>query len=127
MKKWGLILLVILIGGIIGYNYIYKDHRDIETEKPSFVLTSDSLIDEFSKNTTDSEQKYLNKTIEVSGKVTEINVEHLVLNGSIFCQFQGPIPNSINNDQPIRIKGRCIGYDDLLEEIKLDQSTIINH
>ncbi|MBC3757676.1 hypothetical protein H7U19_04630 [Hyunsoonleella sp. SJ7] len=127
MKKWGFILLVILIGGIMGYNYIYQDHRDIETEKPEYVLTSKTLIDEFSSNVKASEQKYLNKTIELSGNITEIGEHNLVLNSSIFCQFQNPVPNSIKTGQDIIIKGRFIGYDDLLEEIKLDQSTIINH
>ena len=31
----------------------------------------------------------------------------------------------LNND--VTIKGRCIGYDDLLEELKMDQCIIIKN
>jgi len=40
------------------------------------------------------------------------------------CSFESAI-QGINANEQITIKGRCIGYDDLFEIVKLDQSTII--
>jgi len=107
-----------------GYNYIYQDHRNIENEAPEFNLKSDILIDEFIKDSQTSEKKYLNKTIKISGKITEINNKTLIIDTNIFCQFKNQISTSIKINEPVSIKGRCIGFDDLLEEIKLDQCTL---
>jgi cell division protein FtsL len=123
MRKW-IILLIFLVIAIIGYNYIYQDHRSIENENAEFVLTSDNLSNEFVINSVEAEQKYLNKTIEVSGLVSELNKNNLTLDGKLFCQFTNEINAQLK--QNLKIKGRFIGYDDLLEQIKLDQCTIIN-
>lgn len=121
-----IILITLIIIAFFVYQYIYQDHRDINTEKPEFTLSSDDLILQFSKNTSEAEAKFLNKTIEVSGLVSEVNNQNLVISNTIFCQFLNPIISPIDIDTPINIKGRCIGYDDLLEEIKLDQCSITN-
>ena len=121
-----IILITLIIIAFFVYQYIYQDHRDINTEKPEFTLSSDDLILQFSKNASEAEAKFLNKTIEVSGLVSEVNDQNLVISNTIFCQFLNPITSPIDINTPINIKGRCIGYDDLLEEIKLDQCTIIN-
>ncbi len=124
MKKKLIVLLIIVIAGIAGYNYIYKDHRNIEKEKAAFTLKSTELSNEFLVSSSDSEKKYLNKTIEISGKVTEVDNNTLIIDNNIFCQFLNPISNSIKTNTVITIKGRFIGYDDLLEEIKLDQCSL---
>ena len=107
---------------ILAYNYIYKDHRDIKSEQAVYTLNSTDLINEFIVNPSDSEKKYLNKTIEVKGNITEINGFDLTLDDNIFCQFKFKIEAQSNN---VKIKGRFIGYDNLLEQIKLDQCNII--
>ena len=122
MRKW-IVLLILVVIGIIAYNYIYKEHRDIQSEKAQFVKTSKDLSDEFVVNPSASEQKYLNKTIEVSGTISELNAFDLTLDGSVFCQFSSKIKI---NAKDVIIKGRFIGFDDLLEEIKLDQCILIN-
>ena len=122
MRKW-IVLLILIITGIIVYNYIYKEHRDIESERAQFVLTSTEMMNEFMVNPSASEKKYLNKTIEVSGMITELNSNDLTLDSSIFCQFNSVV--HIDSKSSVKIKGRFIGYDDLLEEIKLDQCSIL--
>ena len=111
---------------IIGYLYIYQDHRDIKSEQPEFVLSSIELFDQLLNDPLASEQKYLNKTIEVSGKLSELNQSDLTLDDHIFCQFSETISRELQTNSPIKIKGRFIGYDDLLEQVKIDQSSIIN-
>ena len=124
MKKKAIFILVLGIILVVGYNYIYKDHRVIEDETPDFKVTSNSIFQEFSQNQKTSETKYLDRTIEVKGVVTELNDNDLTLDDKIFCKFIESV-HTINLNDEIKLKGRCIGYDDLLEQVKLDQCNLI--
>ena len=127
MLKKIIILGVIVVAAIVGYNYLYQDHRSIENEKVEFVVSSQEIAHQFSENIIDSEEKYLNKTIEVLGLVSERNIKDVTLDDKVFCQFIDTLNTVLKENQTIKIKGRVIGYDDLLEQIKLDQCIIINH
>lgn len=120
-----IVLIILILVAFLGYNYIYQDHRDIKTEKEDYTVTSSFISLEFSNNLSESESKYLNKTIIVSGNISEINENNLTLNEQVFCQFKEGINSSIKLNTEIKIKGRLIGYDDLLEKVKLDQCNII--
>ena len=109
----------------LAYSYIYKDHRDIENEVAKFSMSSIDISNEFEINPSEAEAKYLNKTIEISGAITELNTNQITIDDKVFCLFNNPITN-LNLDKKVIVKGRFIGYDDLLEEIKLDQCNIIN-
>lgn len=125
MRKWIIILIILIIAAVIGYNYIYQDHRDIESEKAEYSMTSDEITIKFSENAVQAEQTFLNKTIEVSGLVSEVNANEITIDDKVFCQFSNMNQNTIEINSKIKIKGRVIGYDDLLEQVKLDQCTII--
>lgn len=72
---------------------------------------------------TDFEQWH-NKIVQISGTITEINGEGILLNHNIYCQFEDKLTSAAENDV-ITLKGRVIGYDELLEETKLNQCIII--
>ncbi len=124
MRKW-VILLLLTILVYIGYNYIYQDHRDIKQEQAKFTLSSNTIVNEFIQNPSVSEKKYLNKTIEISGTVSEINDNDITLDDNVFCLLKVTDSKAIEINAQIKIKGRCIGYDDLLEQIKMDQCTLL--
>lgn len=125
MKRKLIVLLVLMLFAFAGYKYIYQDHRDIQKEQTEFVVFSTSITKEFLQNSMEAEKKYLNKTIEISGVITEITENDITLNNNVFCQFSSKINNTLKTNDIVTIKGRCIGFDDLLELIKIDQSTII--
>lgn len=114
--------VLLLIIGYVGYNYLYKDHRDIASETVDMTLTSSSLMAQF--NLTESPD-ILNKTILVTGVVTSLEKEVVVLDEIIHCSLIRTQDNP-KLGQSIQIKGRCIGYDELFEIVKLDQCSIIN-
>ncbi len=123
MKKkviTGVILLLALIG-VIGYNYLYQDHREITTEQPKAELTSDSILELFKK---DAANNLLNATVSVKGIISEIDGSSLTLDDKVSCSFTELSMNLIIGDSAV-LKGRCIGYDDLFEIVKLDQCSII--
>ncbi|NMH86656.1 OB-fold protein [Flavivirga algicola] len=119
-------LIIVVLIVIIGYNYIYQDHRNIEKEKATFSLSADEISAEFSKDPDTAEKKYLNKTVEIYGTITELNPMDMTLNNNVYGAFNISLTatTSYHINSKIKIKGRCIGYDDLLEQVKLDQCTI---
>ena len=116
--------LILVFGIIIAYNYMYPDHRSISEETVSYTLDADSLFNEFTEDSQQAELKYLDQTIIVSGVITSINANSVTISNKIYGQFETLYSDLKVNDS-IAVKGRCIGYDDLLEEIKLDQCSII--
>ena len=102
------------------YNFLYQDARNIQNEKPAFTITTSNLSDDYLKNTLNADTKYLNQTIQVAGKVTEVSDSSVVLDNKVFCKMDMKVDaNSMHKE--LIIKGRCIGYDDLFELVKLDQ------
>ncbi len=125
-KKWYILIVVVLIAIVGAYNYLFQDHRDIAKEEAQYTLTTKAILDEFAINAEASEKKYLNKTIQVKGEVSQTTTKNITIDNTVFCQFTDILRQVPANAAHITIKGRFIGYDDLVEEIKLDQCTIIN-
>lgn len=126
-KRYLYIIALFILVLYFGYNYVYQDHRNIETESADFVTEASALSEAFILSPEQSELKYINKTIEVSGIISDLNQTDLTLNESVFCQFNSDIKPPQKTNTKIKIKGRCIGYDDLLEQIKLDQCSVIEN
>ena len=106
---------------------MYKDHRDISTEKAQFTKKSKELVDEYQTNIEATTTKYLDKTIEIEGRITDIESDNFTLNNAIVCYTDSITIQKIKIDRTLKVKGRSIGYDELLEYIKLDQVIIINN
>jgi hypothetical protein len=130
-KKKLTISAVVVIVGLgallyIYYGFLYKDARNISSEESAFTIGADGLADAYKANTQSADAKYLNKAIEIEGMVTEVRDSVMILDSVVFCGFDSmPDKNSIN--KKITIKGRCIGFDELFGEVKLDQCTLKNN
>lgn len=127
MKKKLLIFLIVTISfAFLLYNYIYKSHRDIGNEKESYVLSVTKLKLDFSQNDSLANSKYLDKTIVIYGKISSIDLttNSIYINNSLSATLlEKPIGFKTNDS--IKLKGRFIGYDDLLEELKMDECSAI--
>ncbi len=125
MKKSYKILIVVLIGiclvGFISYNYIMTGGaRDLTTEKTDFVVNSKDIINEFTKNIDVANKKYLEKAVVIEGKVTKVIDKQVIIDDVVICELKNT-DITIKENQNITIKGRIMGYDDLMGELKLDQ------
>jgi hypothetical protein len=129
MKKTPKIILTLAVFLMILFAvyhfYINKDARDIATEEPAFAVKSEQLIAEFTADGAAASKKYLNKTITISGTVSSTDEKSLSLEGGIYCQMMQK--TAVKSAEAITVKGRLIGFDDILSEIKLDQCTIITN
>ncbi|MEM7087790.1 MAG: hypothetical protein AAF489_16530 [Bacteroidota bacterium] len=116
-----IVMLVLVAGTYTGYKYLYKDHRDITKEVAVMETTAAGLQEQFQNNAADA---LLNKTLTVTGVVTQIESRSITIEDKVHCSFESAVTGVAVGDQ-VNLKGRCIGYDDLFEIVKLDQSTLI--
>ena len=124
LKIVAILLLIILSGALYGYyGFLYKPARDISTEKSAFTITANDIADEYAEDIAATDSKCLNKTLEVSGMITEIRDSIVLLDGKVVCGFDIK-PANVTLNENITVKGRCIGFDELFGEVKLDQCTI---
>jgi small nuclear ribonucleoprotein (snRNP)-like protein len=116
-----------LFGFLSIYFYAYKGHRDIASEEASFSLDANVLIQDFTLNVDTAGKKYTNQTLNIHGLVTLLDLTNNIIMINEYISVQG-IQNisAIKKNQKITIKGRLVGYDDLLNEIVMDQAIIQN-
>ncbi|MBN8641704.1 MAG: hypothetical protein J0L86_07845 [Flavobacteriales bacterium] len=128
MKKKLLIFVIVVIGIAASvYFYAYKDHKDIAASEADFTLTVQVLQKEFTENDSIATVKYQNKVVQVEGAITNVDAESksIVIDDKIYAQFDSALPTNLEIKKKVTLKGRFLAYDDLVEEFKMDQSSII--
>jgi hypothetical protein len=119
MKKIliGIILFGVVVSGVI-YRMYNKPHRDPSTES-SIQITAADLFRSYETNELEANGLYLDKVLEVSGKITEITTNQqsipvIVLETenpmfTVRCTMENP-EISVNVGDAVKIKGICTGY-----------------
>lgn len=118
------LLLVVILLSISGYNYLYKGHRNIAEEEIAHELSTKKLNDALRIN--NASISYIDEVIQTDGKITAIEHNTIVIDNSVQVSFQNNV-QGLALENTITIKGRCVGYDDLLEVVKIDQAVIIKN
>lgn len=115
-----------IIGGILFF-YVYKEHRDISSEEASFTISVDELHKQFQTNDSLANASYADQTILISGEITSIDLEKksLIVDEKLFLTFNSNDILTLQPKQFVKIKGRFVGYDDLMDELKMDQCQLI--
>ncbi|MDZ4822640.1 MAG: hypothetical protein SH856_04210 [Flavobacteriales bacterium] len=120
MKKiiWILLALAI-VGGAIGYYLWNKPHREAAGEKAVATLTADELLSQYEADETASNTKYIDKVVEVSGKVSVaetdaagnavVQLETSSPMGVVHCTYS-PGEKSSAAGTEITLKGICSGF-----------------
>jgi hypothetical protein len=127
LKIIGLSLLLVALVGFTAFNYVmHGGARNLASEDTAFTVTSKNISTEFNANLEMSNKKYLEKAIAITGLVTAVNDTVVTLDNTIICNLKSP-DSSIKKDQAVTVKGRVVGFDDLMGELKLDQCFIIKN
>lgn len=114
-------LLVIALLGASSYYYVmHGGARNLSSEETAFTVSSKNITQEFATNIEVSNKKYLEKAIAIKGIVTKITGKEIIIDNTIVCNLK-ELDATIQKDQAITLKGRVVGYDDLMGELKLDQ------
>lgn len=123
----GLVILVAVSYGLYVWN---KPARDV-TDEESIKITAVAIFDSFSNNEQSANKHFLNKAIEVTGKVTSVQknqagktVVYLQSDDPVFgvnCTFRDD-PGTIEASSVITFKGICTGY---LEDVVLNEGVLV--
>ncbi|WP_111684472.1 OB-fold protein [Winogradskyella tangerina] len=132
MKRKKLIILAILIVALISaafvYNYVFNgEHRNIAEEEVSIQIAAEEIFAEFQADETIATSKYLDKVVAITGEISLVETSALSLNDIIQVSFiEGTMPD-VKLKNTVTVKGRCVGYDELLEMVKIDQASVITN
>ena len=118
---WAAILLLLLIAAVLALSKVLKPHQSAAGEAAVYSISADSLYQQYRADERSADRKYLNKVIEVTGKLGDIQhsgtSEIWILSsrtggGGINCQlFAGTrIDHEPKNGEAVTVKGRCTGF-----------------
>jgi hypothetical protein len=126
-KQWkkilyGLMLMAFATAGY-GFYLFNKKPADVRTLPDKYELTAYTLMNDFNKDETAANKKYLDKVIAVQGKVSDVKLEPstgqatVILDSgdpmaAITCSFYDDEAGSlkeIKQGQEIVVKGKCTG------------------
>lgn len=122
---YGLLAAVLAFSAFV-YFYVYKQHRDISLEQPAYEISAKNLVAEFLSNNTSASSKYVDQTISIYGNITSLDLTSntiIVDEKIVVVLLEGQIQKLSVGENQI-IKGRLVGFDDLFEEIKMDQCSV---
>jgi lipopolysaccharide export LptBFGC system permease protein LptF len=122
MKKTGIIIAILLvITGCLIYSYMYQEHRNILKENAEYSISSSQLYEEFYNSYELANKKFINTVVEFHGPLSQLDNEFIIIHPKIVCKLDSNFSteNLILGDS-LLLKGRCIGFDDLFMEVKMD-------
>ena len=126
--KYKILLLLLLTSSSIYlvFQYVYQDHKNIAHQDAKHQITSDLLLYHYSENSDLANDLYLNQILELKGVVKSVADDFIILHPGVVCMLGNNFqPNNIKSMDSVVIKARCIGFDDLFGEVKMDK-TVIN-
>ncbi len=113
------LLLLVLAGVMLYMNYDFR--AGIVKEEPDYVIDARTLFAEYDADEDAANQKYLGKTIEVSGDINHIDkttdpvtisLEAGAVMGNLVCELSKTVEvdvTGIEEGEKITIKGSCSG------------------
>ena len=109
------IIPIIVLATFVYYTQSLKP--DYTSKEPVLTTDAHDLVWRFQMN---EGSELLNQIVKVNGNVTGIDSLLVILDHQVICApdlSAGLVPSI---GESITVKGRCIGYDDLLKELRLD-------
>ena len=130
LSKYKYLFISLIIVSLIFIFALYnKPHKTYVNEISAYSLSAENLFVEYNNNYKESNEKYLGSVLSISGVVTKYSRNLIILNNRIVCSFNEDdsalSSNNITLGDNLTIKGHCIGYDDLLEEVRVDHCIIM--
>jgi hypothetical protein len=124
MKKllWIVLAIVVLGGSYAAYQF-YKPHRDIVGEKAKHELGAADLVAKYMDDEQSANAVYLDQVVAITGIVSESDASHVKLESGVYCNGNFS-EASLKEGDKVSVKGRVVGYDELFEEVTLDNTVV---
>ncbi|NNC94997.1 MAG: hypothetical protein HKN92_05495 [Chitinophagales bacterium] len=115
------IAIFILLGAAFGIYQFNKKPKQVSDIKTAFVITADELYDAFEQNENEASAKYIDKVIEVSGVISEVDRNNEG-NMAIVMKAKNALLGGVNAamgqkdnlkltiGEDIKLKCMCVGY-----------------
>ena len=122
------LLFFIAFFGIVFFTY-NKPHKDFSAAQTDITLEAAKLYEHYQNDLSDANLKFLDKVLLVNGPVTELNSNLVIIGGNIVCSLDSSyvLDTGFKLNDKISVKGRCIGYDDLFGEVRIDHCFIMQN
>lgn len=102
------------------YRYIFRENISTTLHKTSYNGAAKDFVPEYNIKP----KFWQNKYIEIEGLVTAYNKINCIIINKFFCDFENDINENLIG-KSIKIKGKIIGYDELMDEYKLINCIVI--
>jgi hypothetical protein len=141
LKKFYLFLFIlvacILVGTVIFFKVWNRPKKDIAKVMPDIEVTTLQFAQDFEKNKAESNNKYADKVIQLSGQADEIETDRQHNKHIFFNIHDITIQCTIDKDRrkeriikkgdAVTLKGRYVGMDTLIGvTVKLYECVLIN-
>jgi hypothetical protein len=112
------VLVIVVFGGYLGYRIYMDETVDVVNRKTGIRISADALIAAFEKDSTSAMKTYLDKLIEVTGIVKNIDTSGTVILGaagsesSVVFSLDRRHLNDHKNlkpGDPVVMQGKCTG------------------
>ena len=118
-----IVTFLILISSVFIYNRLGEQPNYVNMD-PEITLDADSLYQIFKDNPVNN---LLNKFIHIHGIVTGFDLPFMILNTHLICSPPEGLGFLVEIGENVAIKGRCVSYDDLMFELRIDNAVVIQN
>ena len=116
--NWKIFRSVLPLVALVAFVYYTKSLKpDYASIKPTLITDSHDLLWRFQMN---EGAELINQVVQFRGKVTGFDSLLVIMDHRLICNPDSTMVDDLIIGDSITLKGRCIGYDDLLEELRLD-------
>ncbi|MEL1223066.1 MAG: hypothetical protein VW963_04615 [Candidatus Neomarinimicrobiota bacterium] len=116
--NWKIFRSVLPLVALVAFVYYTKSLKpDYASIKPTLITDSHDLLWRFQMN---EGAELINQVVQFRGKVTGFDSLLVIMDHRLICNPDSTMVDDLSIGDSTTLKGRCIGYDDLLEELRLD-------
>ena len=123
MKRFAFVgaMVLLLVIGVIAYFQFNQPRKDVSAQHTDVTINASQLYQQYEGHEQEANQKYLDKVIEVKGKVSEVQNNNglnvLLMNagngmGGINCSMkENTTLNAVQlQGKEVLVKGKCTGF-----------------
>ncbi|GIR57044.1 MAG: hypothetical protein CM15mP64_4560 [Candidatus Neomarinimicrobiota bacterium] len=116
--NWKIFRSVLPLVALVAFVYYTKSLKpDYASMKPTLITDSHDLLWRFQMN---EGTELINQVVQFRGKITGFDSLLVIMDHRLICNPDSTMVDDLSIGDSTTLKGRCIGYDDLLEELRLD-------
>jgi len=116
--NWKIFRSVLPLVALVAFVYYTKSLKpDYASIKPTLITDSHDLLWRFQMS---EGAELINQVVQFRGKITGFDSLLIIMDHRLICNPDSTMVDDLGIGDSTTLKGRCIGYDDLLEELRLD-------